>query len=181
MELKSLLERARQVARTDMDVLISAESGTGKELLARLIHQASDRRNRAFVAVNCAALPESSLESELFGYARGAFTGAVTGKPGKFELAHTGNLLLDEIGEMPLQLQPKLLRVLQEREVDRLGETRTVRPVYGLIERPDGNNVSLDRESMLLAQTQLEYKAAIELIRAEFRRLLGAINDGKES
>ncbi|MGH9685708.1 MAG: sigma-54-dependent transcriptional regulator [Candidatus Acidiferrales bacterium] len=125
--LKGLLERARQVARTDMDVLISAESGTGKELLARLIHQASDRRNRALVAVNCAAFPESLLESELFGYARGAFTGAVTGKPGKFELAHTGTLLLDEIGEMPLQLQPKLLRVLQEREVDRLGETRTVR------------------------------------------------------
>lgn len=125
--LKELLERARQVARTDMDVLISAESGTGKELLARLIHQASDRRNRAFVAVNCAAFPESLLESELFGYARGAFTGAVTGKPGKFELAHGGTLLLDEIGEMSLPLQPKLLRVLQEREVDRLGETRTVR------------------------------------------------------
>ncbi|MGA8224314.1 MAG: sigma-54 dependent transcriptional regulator [Candidatus Acidiferrales bacterium] len=125
--LQSLIERARQVARTEMDILVSAESGTGKELLARLIHQASDRRNRPFVAVNCAAFPETLLESELFGHARGAFTGAMAAKPGKFELAHTGTLLLDEIGEMPLMLQPKLLRALQEREVDRLGDTRPVR------------------------------------------------------
>jgi len=125
--LRSLIERARQVARTEMDVLVAAESGTGKELLARLIHQASDRRNRPFVAVNCAAFPETLLESELFGHARGAFTGATSAKPGKFELAHTGTLLLDEVGEMPLPLQPKLLRALQEREVDRLGDTRPVR------------------------------------------------------
>jgi len=118
------LGRARQVASSDADVLLQAESGTGKELIARLIHSLSPRRERAFVAVNCAALPESLLESELFGYAKGAFTGAAAAKPGKFALAHGGTLLLDEIGEMPLALQPKLLRVLQEREFDRLGDTR---------------------------------------------------------
>ncbi len=123
-EIKSLVERARQVARTEMDVLVQAESGTGKELLARLIHHESHRHKRPFVAVNCAAFPETLLESELFGYARGAFTGASLPKPGRFELANTGTILLDEIGEMPLQLQPKLLRALQEREVDRLGDTK---------------------------------------------------------
>ncbi|HUO13759.1 MAG TPA: sigma-54 dependent transcriptional regulator [Verrucomicrobiae bacterium] len=121
------LARARQAAASDADVLIEAESGTGKELVARLIHRLSSRCDRPFVAVNCAAFPESLLESELFGYAKGAFTGAVAVKPGKFELAHGGSLLLDEIGEMPLTLQPKLLRVLQEREFDRLGDTRPQR------------------------------------------------------
>jgi DNA-binding NtrC family response regulator len=121
------LERARQAAASGADVLIEAESGTGKELVARLIHRLSPRRDHAFVAVNCSAFPESLLESELFGYARGAFTGAVAAKPGRFELAHRGTLLLDEIGEMPLGLQPKLLRVLQEREFDRLGDTRSVK------------------------------------------------------
>ncbi len=124
---RAVLERARQVARTEADIVVEAESGTGKEVLARFVHRNSLRSAGPFVAVNCAAFPEHLLESELFGHVRGAFTGATTNKPGKFELAHTGTLLLDEIGEMPLNLQPKLLRVLQEREVDRLGDTRPLK------------------------------------------------------
>lgn len=121
---RSVIARAQRVAQTNADVLIEAESGTGKELVARLIHRASPRATRPFVAVNCSAFPENLLESELFGHVRGAFTGANTAKPGKFELADGGTLLLDEISEMPLSLQPKLLRALQEREIDRLGDTR---------------------------------------------------------
>ncbi len=120
------IQRARAAASTGADVLIEAESGTGKELLARFIHDSSDRCRKPFVAVNCAAVPEALLESELFGHGRGAFTGAVAAKPGKFELADGGTILLDEIGEMPLHLQPKLLRALQEREFERLGEGRSV-------------------------------------------------------
>jgi DNA-binding NtrC family response regulator len=120
------LDRARQAASTDADVLIEAESGTGKELVAKLIHRLSRRKLGPFVALNCTAFPETLLESELFGHARGAFTGAVGARPGKFETASGGTLLLDEVGEMPLALQPKLLRALQEREFDRLGSNQTV-------------------------------------------------------
>lgn len=120
--MRRLMDRARQIAKTEVDLLLEAESGTGKELFARMIHEASRRRTGPFVAVNCAAFPDTLLESELFGYMKGAFTGATNSHTGKFELAHRGTLLLDEVSEMPLQLQPKLLRVLQQREVDRLGD-----------------------------------------------------------
>ncbi len=125
-QFRSMLARARQAAQTDADILVEAESGTGKEVLARFIHSSSPRRHGPFVAVNCAAFPDTLLESELFGHVRGAFTGAIGSKPGKFEQANGGTLLLDEIGEMPLTMQPKLLRVLQEREVDRLGDTHPI-------------------------------------------------------
>jgi len=119
--MQKLLKIARKVARSDATVLVQGESGTGKELIALLVHAESTRAGGPFVAVNCAALPEHLLESELFGHEKGAFTGASTKKQGKFELAGGGTLLLDEIGEMDLQLQAKLLRVLQERKIDRVG------------------------------------------------------------
>src|SRR5215467_12283889 len=120
-------EIAKQVADTDVPVLISGESGVGKEVLARYIHNNSSRHDKPFVKVNCAALPDDLLESELFGYERGAFTGAMNDKPGKFELADKGTLLLDEIGEMTPHLQAKLLHVLQDSEYTRLGAKRTIR------------------------------------------------------
>jgi formate hydrogenlyase transcriptional activator len=125
--LKAVLQQVDMVAPTDSTVLIQGETGTGKELIARAIHQSSARRNGPFITLNCAAIPATLLESELFGYERGAFTGAVTQRIGRFEAANGGTLFLDEIGEIPPELQVKLLRVLQEQEFERLGSTRTTR------------------------------------------------------
>jgi two-component system response regulator FlrC len=124
--LAETLVLARRAADSRATILIQAESGTGKELFAKLIHAASPRRKGPFVAINCAAIPENLLESELFGYERGAFTGATTSKVGRFEQAEGGTLVLDEIGELPLALQGKLLRAIQERVIDRLGGTKSI-------------------------------------------------------
>jgi formate hydrogenlyase transcriptional activator len=125
--LRSVLQQVDLVAPTDSTVLIQGETGTGKELIARAIHRVSPRRNAPFVTLNCAAIPATLLESELFGHERGAFTGAVNQRIGRFEMADGGTLFLDEIGEIALDLQVKLLRVLQEQEFERLGSTRTTR------------------------------------------------------
>jgi transcriptional regulator with PAS, ATPase and Fis domain len=125
-EMRAALRLATQVAVTDATVLILGESGTGKELIARAIHAGSARRDGPFVKVDCTALPEGLLESELFGHEKGAFTDASAEKPGRFELAHGGTLFLDEVGELPQSLQAKLLRVLQERAFERVGGTRTI-------------------------------------------------------
>jgi formate hydrogenlyase transcriptional activator len=125
--LRSLLGKVATVAPTDSTVLVCGETGTGKELIARAAHDLSPRKGRAFVKLNCAAIPTGLLESELFGHEKGAFTGAINQKVGRFELANRGTLFLDEVGEIPLELQPKLLRVLQEQEFERLGGTRTLK------------------------------------------------------
>ncbi len=125
--LRDVMQAAGMVAPTDAAVMIHGETGTGKEVLARAIHAQSPRRGGAYVKVNCAAIPGALFESELFGHERGAFTGAFTQTTGRFQQADRGTLFLDEIGELPLELQPKLLRVLQEREFERIGSTRTIK------------------------------------------------------
>ncbi|MGC8602426.1 MAG: sigma-54 interaction domain-containing protein [Desulfomonilaceae bacterium] len=135
-----LKKEALKAAATNLPVLITGESGTGKELFAQAIHNASPRRLNPFVRINCAAIPRELMESELFGYDRGAFTGAsYKGKPGKFELAHGGTLFLDEIGDLPLEMQPKLLRALEEKEVERVGGTSLIRVDFRLIAASNQN------------------------------------------
>jgi PAS domain S-box-containing protein len=138
--ISALKKEALRAASNQLPVLISGESGTGKELFAQGIHQASPRRLRPFVRLNCAAIPKDLFESELFGYAKGAFTGARSqGKPGKFELANGGAIFLDEIGELPLEMQPKLLRVLEEKEFERIGGTKIIKTDFKLIAATNRN------------------------------------------
>ena len=141
--LESVLEQVERVAPTDSTVLIQGETGTGKELIARAIHNLSARCGRPFIKLNCAAIPFDLLESELFGHERGAFTGAIAQKIGRFELADKGTLFLDEVGDIPPTLQPKLLRVLQEQEFERLGGTRTHQVDVRLVAATNRNLVDM--------------------------------------
>ncbi|MFH0352405.1 MAG: sigma 54-interacting transcriptional regulator, partial [Chromatiales bacterium] len=144
--LKSVLKQVEIVATTDATVLIFGETGTGKELIARSLHDLSARSAQPFVKVNCAAIPRELIESELFGHEKGAFTGAIARRTGRFELAHLGTLFLDEIGELPLELQPKLLRVLQEQEFERLGSAQTVKTDVRLVAATNRNLVQMVQE-----------------------------------
>ncbi|CAH2030636.1 sigma-54-dependent transcriptional regulator [Trichlorobacter ammonificans] len=144
--MRRVFERMQRIVKTDSTVLITGESGTGKELVASALHHNSRRKDRPFIAVNCGAIPESLMESELFGHVRGAFTGAVRDRIGKFEAANHGTIFLDEIGTMPLHLQSKLLRVLQEQEIERVGSTRGIKLDVRVI---SATNADLDEQVRL--------------------------------
>jgi len=157
--LRALLDQVRMVAPTGSTVLIAGETGTGKELIARAIHVQSERRDRPFVKVNCAAIPTELLESELFGHERGAFTGALAQRIGRFEAADGGTLFLDEIGDMPLHLQTKLLRVLQEQEFERVGGTRTIQVDVRIVAATNRDLTGMVEENKLRAD--LYYRLAV--------------------
>ena len=161
--LQRVLREIETVAPADSTVLIYGETGTGKELIARAVHNLSSRKSNAFVKLNCAAIPTGLLESELFGHEKGAFTGAISQRVGRFELAHRGTIFLDEIGEIPLELQPKLLRVLQEREFERLGSTRTVRTDARLIAATNRDLKEMAEEGKF--RTDLYYRVNVFPIR----------------
>jgi len=170
--MREILETVAMVAPTEASVLILGESGTGKELIANALHQGSARSDKRFIKVNCAALPETLLESELFGHEKGAFTGAVNRRPGRFELADGGAIFLDEIGEMSLATQAKLLRVLQEREFEPLGSTRTVKVDIRIIAA--SNKVLLDEVKKGAFREDLFYRLNVVPI------LLPPLRDRKE-
>ena len=157
--LRTVLDKVRVVSTTDTTVLIEGETGTGKELIARAVHMHSDRRQGPFVKVNCACIPAELLESELFGHERGAFTGAIAQRIGRFEAAHGGTLFLDEIGEMPLHLQSKLLRVLQEQEFERVGGSRTIRVDVRIVAATNRDLKAMVEESKFRAD--LYYRLAV--------------------
>ena len=161
--LRRLLQAVETVAATDATVLILGETGTGKELISKAVHNLSHRKSRPFVKLNCAAIPAALLEAELFGHDRGAFTGAVNQRVGRFELADRGTLFLDEIGDMPLELQPKLLRVLQEHEFERLGSSRTQKTDVRMVAATNQN--LLDRVEMNEFRRDLYYRLNVFPVR----------------
>ncbi|MGB7150649.1 MAG: sigma 54-interacting transcriptional regulator, partial [Terriglobales bacterium] len=170
--LEFVLEQVEQVAPTDSTVLIEGETGTGKELIAHAIHNASQRSGRAFIKLNCAAIPLDLLESELFGHEKGAFTGAIAQKIGRFEMADKGTLFLDEVGDIPSALQPKLLRVLQEQEFERLGNGRTHKVDVRLVAATNRNLATLVARGQF--RSDLYYRLNV------FPILLPALRDRRE-
>jgi Nif-specific regulatory protein len=157
--MRNILEEVAQVAATNVTVLIRGESGTGKEMIASIIHANSLRAGQPFIKVNCAALPEGLVESELFGHERGAFTGAVTGRKGRFEMAHGGTLFLDEVGDMSLATQAKLLRVIQEKEFERLGGGETLKVDVRLLAATNRNLEKMAEEGLF--RMDLYYRLSV--------------------